>query len=750
MLGNNLSNAFCVLFNRFMMPLDIFQAKKIISLLFVSIFVTWVDAGLSVAQTIEKDSLVEVIESESAPDTLRYNAHLTLGWEIKSVEPQKALRHTKQALDIALKMGDKERIADATSNTGVIYWQTGNFDMAMDYHLDANRIYTNIQDEAGIAKSFSNIGVIFSDQSHYDKALEYFFKALILHEQNNDTRGMAVLLNNIGMVYEHQQSYELAERYHLRSLELKQNLDNQKGIAFSYSNLGLVYQGLKDYEKAMRFFVQSLEIREDLNDKREIAASARNIGYLHLLDNRFDESEEYLQYALNLFKEVEDKSGLAITFNYMGQLFLKKDQPLTAREYFLRSADIAEEIGLNRMINENYTNLAKAMADLNDYQSAFDYQNKYIALKDSLYGEETRRKIYELQLLYDREKKENEIQILRKNEQISQLSSQRDRLMKNFLVIAIILVLISLFLLYNRFLIARNANVLLEKQKKEISETNSQLVELNHSLLEQKKMYEDLNQKINHSNKKLKDSEKNLREINATKDKFFSIISHDLRNPFASIVSFSRILKRDILNMSKEELQQLAFELDKSVLKIDNLLENLLQWSRTQTGKIKYKPEYIALHEIIKENLNLFKNNARDKEIYLHDEVDDNLVVWADKNMADTVIRNLLSNALKYTNINGKIVISSYGKDHKAFVSVKDNGVGMTEENKKKIFRTDSLHSTYGTMEEKGSGLGLLLCKEFVEKQGGEITFASERNKGSEFIFSLPVEPSEIADIHDG
>lgn len=726
-----------------MMPHNIFQAKKIIP------FIAWIlgilaGVGISSAQTAtDEDSLNEIIESQDIPDTLRFNAHLTLGWEIKSANPQKALHHTKEALDIALKLGDKKRIADATSNTGVIYWQTGNFDMAMDYHLDANRIYTNIQDEAGIAKSFSNIGVIFSDQSHYDKALEYFFKALILQEQNNNTRGMAVLLNNIGMVYEHQKSYELAERYHLRSLELKESLNDQQGIAYSYSNLGLVYQGLKNYEKAMQFFVQSLEIREQLNDKREIAASARNIGYLHLLDGKFDESEKFLQYALDLFEEVEDKSGLAITCNYLGQLFLEKNQPLTARGFFYKSAEIAEEIGLNRMINENYANLAEVMAMLNDYESAFDYQKKFIALKDSLYGEETRRKIYELQLLYDREKKENEIQILKKNEQISQLSSQRDRLLKNFLVIAIILVLVSLFLLYNRFLIARNANVLLEKQKKEISETNAQLVELNHSLLEQKKMYEDLNQKINHSNKKLKESEKNLREINATKDKFFSIISHDLRNPFASIVSFSRILKRDILNMSKEELQQLAFELDKSVLKIDNLLENLLQWSRTQTGKIKYKPEYIALHEIIKENLNLFKNNARDKEIKLIDKVDDNMVVWADKNMVDTVIRNLLSNALKYTNINGEITISSYGKDHKAFVSIKDDGIGMTEENKKKIFRTDSLHSTYGTMEEKGSGLGLLLCKEFVEKQGGRITFESQLNKGSVFTFSLPVEPME-------
>ena len=715
--------------------------SNIFKKLFLVIFFLWISLiGNSNTTVVYHDSLLKIIESEQSPDSLLFEAYFRLSWEIKSSTPLQALDYANEALNIAEKLNRQSKIADALSHIGVIYWQMGNFNMALVYHHEANSIYTEIQDQIGIARSNTNLGIIFSNQSYYDQALNYYFKALMLYEENDDLRGQAVVLNNIGMVYEYQKDYALAEKYHLQSLEIKENLNDVKGIGFSYNNLGLVYKGQGELEAAKDYFLKALQIRIGLNDKREIANTYGNLGNLYYLLDEFRQAEQNLLKSMELYKEVDDKSGIAKTYSSLGRLYKHWGDLNNARNYFQQSMDIAKVIGLNRIVTENYLNLAEVMYNIGDYESAYNYQQEYIIMRDSIYSEESRRKTHELQFMYDREQKESELQLLKKNEQITMLSTQRDKLLRNFLIVGVIMVLVSLFFLYNRFLILRNSNILLEKQKREISESNAQLVELNHSLMEQKKMHEELNHKLNLSNQKLKESERNLMEINATKDKFFSIISHDLRNPFASIVSFSRILKRDILNMSKDELSELALELDKSVLKIDNLLENLLQWSRTQTGKIKYRPEYIALHEIIKENVNLVQNNARDKNIKLVDKVDDDLAVWADRNMTDTVIRNLLSNALKYTEQGGEITLSSYVKDHKAFISVKDDGVGIPEENKRKIFQTDSLHSTYGTMDEKGSGLGLLLCKEFVEKQGGDIFFESELGKGSEFTFSLPCE----------
>ncbi|MFW5706912.1 MAG: tetratricopeptide repeat-containing sensor histidine kinase [Bacteroidota bacterium] len=706
----------------------------------ISLHVAFCGVSRPVTSDPELDSLMGIIESGESSDSLLYETYSRLAWELKSVNPQQALEFALESLSLAEKMNQDDKVADALSNIGVIYWQMGSFTQALDHHLEALSLYTLVNDPVGIARSNTNIGLIFSDQSYYEKALEYYFRALLLYEQNEHKAGMAVVMNNIGMVYESQKDYDLAERYHLQSLQIKQEANDIKGMSFSYNNLGLVYQGKKQMDKARDYFYKALEIRDSLNDKREIATTASNLGYLHYLQSDYPNAMRFLNRARDLYEAVDDKSGMSKTLNYIGLIHKNRGQLTEARSFFERSMEIAKEIGLNRMIAENYNHLAGLMATLGNYRTAYQYQQQFIALKDSLYSEDSRRKIIELQLMYDREQKESEIQLIRKNEQINMLSSQRDRLLRNFLIAGVMLILISLFLLYNRFLIAKNANQLLEKQKDEISQTNKKLVSLNHNLLEQKKKFEELNHQLNLSNQKLVESEKHLIEVNATKDKFFSIISHDLRNPFAAIVSFSRILKRDMANLSQEDMKELALELDKSVLKINNLLENLLQWSRTQTGKIKYEPEYIAIHEIVKDNILLFRNNANEKQITLIDSVDDDTPVWADKNMTDTVIRNLLSNALKYTEQGGKIEIKSDIHDHMVFISVIDNGVGMTEESKSKIFRVDTLHSTYGTMDEKGSGLGLLLCKEFVEKQGGNISFESELNKGSVFTFSLPIE----------
>jgi signal transduction histidine kinase/Tfp pilus assembly protein PilF len=689
------------------------------------------------------DSLYEIIITPQSPDSTRFNAYLSLAQLLQTTQPARSMEYAHNALEIASRLRKKDKIAAALTNLGTIYWHKGNFNHALDYHLQALNLYNETGDEAGIATAYTNIGQIFLEQGYYERATDYLFRALLLYEKGGNMTGMAEVLNNLGVISEIQKDYEQAEKYHLQSLAIKQELNDAIGISFSYNNLGLVYQGKQVFDKAMEFFMLALDIRENLGENRQIANTVRNIGFLYYLMKDNNNSRLYLNRALKLYAEVDDNNGLARTYYLLGRLHLQTGETDLSREYFLQSLSTAKELEQNNLITENYSGLATLMAYIGDYRMAFEYQSKVTALKDSIYNDDSFRKTLEIQQMYDHERKESEMELRSKNEQINFLSSQRDRLLRNFLIAGVVLVLISLFLLYNRFLIAKNANSLLEQQKNEITLTNEKLISLNHNLVEQKKKSEELNQQLQLSNQKLQDSEKNLIEINSTKDKFFSIISHDLRNPFAAIVSFSRILKRDIENLTTEELHELALELDKSVLKINNLLENLLQWSRTQTGKIRYQPEYIAIHEIVKENLNLFKNNAREKNITMIDRVDDNTPVWADPNMTDTVIRNLMSNALKYTNEGGRIIISSEIRDHKVYISIEDNGVGMSEASMNKIFRVDTLHSTYGTMDEKGSGLGLLLCKEFVEKQGGDISFQSELNKGTTFTFSLPPEKND-------
>jgi PAS domain S-box-containing protein len=237
----------------------------------------------------------------------------------------------------------------------------------------------------------------------------------------------------------------------------------------------------------------------------------------------------------------------------------------------------------------------------------------------------------------------------------------------------------------------------------------------------------------------LRKSEAQLKELNATKDKFFNIVAHDLKNPFTSLIGSSELLSQNIDQMDNEEIKTLAFILNDASKSGYAILQNLLDWSRSQTGLLKFNPEEINLRNLIDEHIQNLEQISANKEIKLYSEVKDNLFIYSDKNMIKTIMRNLLSNAIKYSYRCGKVIVRADVDDRGVIVSVKDNGIGIPEENIKNIFRIDVKYSVPGTEKEQGTGLGLKLCKEFVEKQGGKIWVESIENKGSEFKFSIPV-----------
>jgi signal transduction histidine kinase len=239
----------------------------------------------------------------------------------------------------------------------------------------------------------------------------------------------------------------------------------------------------------------------------------------------------------------------------------------------------------------------------------------------------------------------------------------------------------------------------------------------------------------------LKKSESQLKELIATKDKFFNIVAHDLKNPFTSLIGSSELLSRNIDQMDNEKIKTLAFILYDASKSGYAILQNLLDWSRSQTGLLKFNPENINLRNLIDEHILNLEQISSNKEIKIHSEVKDDLFIYGDKNMIKTILRNLLSNAVKYSYRSGKVIVCASVNDKEVIISVKDNGIGIPEEDTKKIFRIDAKYSVPGTENELGTGLGLKLCKEFVEKQGGKIWVESVEKKGSEFKFSIPVKP---------
>lgn len=258
-------------------------------------------------------------------------------------------------------------------------------------------------------------------------------------------------------------------------------------------------------------------------------------------------------------------------------------------------------------------------------------------------------------------------------------------------------------------------------------------------LREQSEALKQLNARLELSNLQLQDQAENLEALNRTRDKFFSIIAHDLKNPFNSILGFTQLLLRNLDTYTPERIRLQVESIGVSSKHAYDLLENLLEWGRMQSGEIEFNPVPFNLRQLVVEVIVLLESQAQQKNIQLTHHFNQDFEVLGDRNMLSTVLRNLLSNAIKFTNQGGVILIYSHIKDGFCEVTVQDNGVGMSDENLERLFRPEGKFNTKGTANEKGTGLGLILCKEFVEKNKGQISARSKQHEGSSFTFTIPV-----------
>lgn len=610
---------------------------------------------------------------------------------------------------------DKLKIANSYGNLSKTYLQLKRFSEAIDNFRISSTFYSEIKDWTNQAEMLYGIANVYFELNDLNKVLEYSIKSANILIINNITKGLAKIYNFIGYIHQSLKNIDLAEEYYLKANDLYLQENDTKGLTGTLNNLGTICSENKQRTKAIEYYTKSYEYAKQNNDKDGIAIALNNIGYENVLINRIEEGLKNYLESLTYSKDIEDQSGYVNTFNNIAAAYLKSGNLTKAEEYVNKALPMAKKLIDLTIIQESYQILHQIYSRKGQYQKAYQYLGMQLAYNDSLYNQQRTASALEMQTRFETEAKDKEIQLLRKDKEINTLEVERHKNFQKYLIISLsLLIILITVILYN-----------LRHRKK-----TNRLLSIKNVELEL-------------ANLKLQESEKDLIELNATKDKFFSIIAHDLKNPFNALLGFSELLQNNFDSYTNEEKKEYINVIYESSQSLFKLLDNLLQWSRTQTGTLNYYPELFGLFPVVNQEVEHQQVNADKKKIKIKVLVEENTLAYADKNIISTVIRNLISNAIKFTDIAGKIEIQARETDNNIEVSVSDSGVGIEPEDLDKLFRLDGSLTTKGTANEEGTGLGLILCKEFIERNNGKIWVVSKKGKGSTFLFTLPKKPED-------
>lgn len=676
------------------------------------------------AQTSELDSLSSMLEEHTAEDSTRVNLLNALAQKLYRIDFNRASNYAKEANEISTRINFLKGKAKSFNLMGITH---NSHEQSLMYYGEALNIYKKLGERREVIKCYINIGISYRYQSNYPKALEYYLQALDAAEDLGDKDLLSGCYNSIGVLYRYQENYSQALDYYNKGLKISEEIGNVSGIANGYNNIGVIYEQQKDYDNALLYYTKALNVYLNNKplDKYRLSSSYHNIAYVYLSQRRFSEAEEYYKKSLSASQEISKSSMMAYAYQGLANVEFEKGNKKAAYDYGEKAYQLAKETGNVELLKFGAKILASTSYSLGNYKDAYDYYVVYKDMNDSLFNESNIKKVVELEYQYKFEKEKREVELLQQKKDAVRIEQQKRQRLLLFTFISGFILMTVLVLIISRSLIQkRKTNETLALQQEKIKERNAELL--------------DMNRKIISQSAELKSTNQQLAELNATKDKFFSIISHDLRSPFNAILGFSDILMQEHRNVDDDEREELINYVNKSAESAFKLLENLLTWAQSQSGNIDYLPEIFDIGNLTAEAIENLQGQADEKEIAIINEISDYSEIFADKNMISMVLRNLISNALKFTHNGGKVTVNAEIQGREMLVAVSDTGVGIPPEQLPKLFKIKENVSTVGTNDERGTGLGLLLCKEFIEQHGGRIWAESEVGEGTTFFFSIP------------
>jgi len=641
--------------------------------------------------------------------TNEYTLTATILTKMSNIErvlgnPKVALSLLRQSEEFFKKSEDLPNYLESLNVKGRIYRSLGEYDSARTTYSKVVDLAIEGEQDASLSRGYNNLGNIDQLTGNIEGALGYYMKSLEIKERMGNKKGIALALHNIAGIKFNLNLYKESIEYYKKSKTLSEEIKYTRITQLNELKIGNSFNELDHLDSALIYHNRALNIAKESQDQNGIALCYINLSEDYSKLNDFNKALDYLKDALNISYSTKNLSYQGAALSYIATAYLN------AKEFASKNPDAAQiDITLNNNEIENYLLEAKRIADdlnnfenketsleglnylyteTNNYKANTLILKEHLSLKDSIFTKERTKAIADWETKYETAEKEKEIVLL---EAAKKASSARIRFW------SAISILLLAILGIGSYLYAQ-----LQKTRKKLVLQNDELTELNQ-----------------------------------VKDKFFGIIAHDIRSPIVALENVDEQMNYYLKKENTEKLSKLGVRVGNTAKHLNSLLDNLLNWALVQTKGIPYHPEQLDVAEAWHETTQLLKANADTKGIQFRSAISPELTVFADSPSFNTILRNLTSNALKYSNADSTILFSAMRENGQTSFKVKDEGIGMSLEKVKSLFTLEK-KSQKGTAGERGTGLGLILCKDLVELNKGTISVESVEGKGSIFGFSIP------------
>lgn len=689
------------------------------------------------------DSLRAALAANKQIDTVRALLYLQLGSEYELSDGDSLLKYGNLARDISLKTGFKRGAINALEMLGSAHQSKGRYDSALHYYFrsltsakdaklvqsyaskynhignvyfltgrysDAKIYYDSVvysatqYDNAELkAKGLSNIANVYYKIGDYATALKYYLQGLKIQEQLDIADNIASDVGNIANVYYRLGRYDMARSYTDRAMALHRKSDNKERIIGSLTTYAMIYNDKKLYDSSLHYLSEAMLLARQMQSPYLENILKGNIAECYLKKGDYPQAERLYSESLDMSKKLGDVEGLAIAKAGLGEVYINSGATGKGNQYLREGLADMQRLGIKEQAVIIAKKLTESYERVGDHRNALFFYKVQRSIEDSLKKEQAREEAAQMTFSYDLSKKENQIKLLEKDRSIIAGQNQNQKIIVWSSLAGVLLLSVVAYLLYRNWKSEKRSTLLIVRQKESLEQQTLKLSELNDF-----------------------------------KNVVFSVLAHDLRGPVSGLTATMEMLDADV--MTPGEFLSYRHELKNRLLPVNMLLENLLYWAKSQMqGESAPQTERLNIRRKVLRAISVLGDSAQNKHIDIDNLVPDNVWAFADRDHIDIAMRNIISNAIKFTPSGGKITISSSINGEMLQINIADNGVGMSADAVANLFTKTGLVSMPGTAGEKGTGIGLRLCYDLVRKNNGDIKVSSHPGKGTTFIIELPV-----------